>query len=47
MSGAAAYLEDFVVDSFSVVADVHAKLLAFVADLHLDPTRLSVTERVS
>src|SRR4030095_13880264 len=47
MSGAPAGLEDFGINSFSVVADVHAELAAVIADLHLDPARLSVAERVA
>jgi len=42
MSGAAASLEDFGVDSLSVVADMYPELQAVVADL-----RLSVAERVA
>ena len=46
MSGTPAGLEDFGVDSFSVVAHVQAELAALVADLHLDPFGLRVAERV-
>jgi len=46
MSGAPTGLEDFGLDPFSVVADVHAELAALVPDLHLDPAGLGVPDRV-
>ena len=46
VSGANAGLEDFGVDSFSIIADVQAELAALISDLYLDRPGLRVAKRV-